>query len=117
MTITWWRTRVNEAVASTEPRDIHLWLLVLLAMSLDIALTIYGLRIGLIERNPIVLFSVDMIGYSMLAFLKVPAIGIGFVGWFVLPKPARRLNLIGLSLPWFMAASVNAWLILQELGI
>ena len=106
-----WGGSINRAFESTAPIDIYLWLVVLIAMSLDIGLTIFGLQIGLIEQNPIALFGIRTFGYAVLAFLKVPAILIGFIGWVVLPPRYRRLNLVGLALPWVEAVIVNSWLI------
>lgn len=95
-----------------ERRDLHLWTLVIVAMVADIGLTLYGLERGLLERNPIVLFGLNTVGYAALAFLKVPALLLGFVGWVSLPRTFGRLNLIGLALPWFIAVGINVWVIL-----
>jgi hypothetical protein len=95
-----------------ERRDFRLWALVIAAMVADIALTIYGLEQGLLERNPIVLFGLDVVGYAALAFLKVPALVLGFVGWVSLPRTFGRLNLVGLALPWLAAVLINVWVIL-----
>lgn len=105
---------VRARVPSPQGVDIQLWLLVLTAMTLDIGLTIYGLERGLIERNPIAVFGIDTFGYAVLAFLKVPAIVFGVIGWVFLSPWERRLNLIGLGLPWIMAISLNSWLILTR---
>lgn len=106
------RDSVGEAIRSTEPLDVQLWLLVLASMAADIALTLYGLRMGLVETNPIAIFGIETVGYAVLAYLKVPALLLGVVGWIVLPPGARRLNLVGLSLPWAGASLFNLWLIL-----
>lgn len=82
-------------------------------MIFDIGLTIYGLESGLIERNPIAVVGMEMFGYAVLAFLKVPAILLGLIGWAILSPSLRRLNLIGLALPWVLAVLTNTWLILS----
>ena len=105
----------HKALASTTKRDIEYWLLVLSAMTADIVLTLIGLGAGLIELNPIALFGINTFGYAILAFLKVPALMVGFYGWVMLPPPMRRLNLIGLAVPWCLAVMVNTWLIFQTL--
>lgn len=109
------RGAVGSAVRSTETRDVQLWLLVLATMVADIGLTLYGLRLGLVETNPIAIFGIETVGYAVLAYLKVPALLLGVAGWIVLPTTARRLNLIGLTLPWAAATLVNLWLILGAL--
>lgn len=98
----------------TKQRDIQLWLAVLISMTLDIGLTIHGLRHGFIEQNPIVLFGIETVGYAVLAFLKVPALVIGFLGWITLPETYRQLNLVGLAVPWMSAIIVNSWLLLSN---
>ncbi|MFD1632649.1 hypothetical protein ACOZ4L_07630 [Haloplanus ruber] len=97
---------------SVERRDVHLWSLVIAAMLADIGLTVYGLQQGLLERNPILLFGLDVFGYAALAFIKVPALVIGVTGWFLLPTPSGRLTLVALAVPWIGAVGVNLWLIL-----
>lgn len=111
------RSALRRAIDSTEPIDVHLWMLVLVVMMGDIILTLFGLGYGLIERNPIVLFGLETFGQSILAFLKVPALGIGLYGWVTLSPTMRRLNLVGLAIPWSMAVCVNSWLILEQVGV
>lgn len=102
---------IVNAFRSTERRDVHLWLVVLGVMVADVALTMYGLSAGLVERNPIALFGIEAVGYAVLAYLKVPAIVLGLAGWVFLSECARRLNLIGLAIPWAAASVINLWLI------
>jgi hypothetical protein len=104
--------RLHLPTQSLERRDVQLWVLVIGSMLADIALTIYGLEQGLLERNPIVLFGLDVVGYAALAFLKAPALLLAFVGWVALPTEFGRLTLVGLSLPWTGAVVVNVWVIL-----
>lgn len=106
--------RILRRLDTTQPTDIYLWTIVLVAMTLDICLTVIGLRIGLIEQNPIALFGIRTFGYAVLAFLKVPALIIGFFGWIMLPPLYRQLNLVGLALPWVEAVIVNSWLIITN---
>lgn len=96
-------------------RDRHLWLLVFGVMVGDVVLTRYGLDLGLIETNPIALFGIETFGHAVLAYLKVPAILLGIVGWVLLPEHQRRLNLIGLAIPWSLATAVNLWLIVDTI--
>jgi hypothetical protein len=85
---------------------------VIVAMLADIGLTIYGLKQGLLERNPVMLFGLDLFGYAALAFLKAPALLIGLAGWLLLPRHLGRLNLAGLAVPWIGAVGVNLWVAL-----
>lgn len=105
------RGRAGRALPRTERRDVHLWFLVLGAMVADIGLTLVGLGMGLIETNPIALFGIETVGYAVLAYLKVPALLLGVVGWISLSRTARRLNLVGLALPWVAASLVNLFLV------
>lgn len=103
--------QVVRALRSTDRRDVHLWFVVLTVMVADIALTKYGLGTGLVEKNPIALLGLETGGYAVLAYLKVPALLLGVIGWVVLSEPWRRLNLVGLALPWAAASLLNLWLI------
>lgn len=106
---------VADAFRSMDRLDVNLWLLVLAVMAGDVALTRYGLSVGLIETNPIALFGIDTFGYAVLAYLKIPAFLLGILGWVILPEHLRRLNLVGLALPWAVATAVNLWLIASAL--
>ena len=96
-----------------ERTDVYLWLLVLGVMVVDIALTLVGLGVGLIETNPVALFGIETVGYAVLAYLKVPALLLGVVGWVTLSRPMRRLNLVGLAVPWAAASLINLSLIVS----
>lgn len=109
----YWR-RFSETFSTADRFDFALWTIVLTAMTLDILLTLYGLQQGLIELNPIALFGINTIGYTVLAFLKAPALLIGLIGWVILPKTYRQLNLLGLALPWIAAVITNTWLIISH---
>lgn len=84
-------------------------------MVADIVLTLAGFAAGLVETNPVALFGIETFGYAVLAYLKVPAILLGLLGWVVLSRTARRLNLIGLAIPWALAAAVNLCLIVDTI--
>lgn len=107
--------RLKGHLQRTTPQDVELWLVVLIVMALDIVLTLYGLERGLIEQNVIVVFGIETLGYAMLAFLKVPAIGLGVLGSLTLPETYRQLNLIGLATPWLWAVMVNLWMIVTNI--
>ena len=59
------------------------------------------------------LFGLETLGYAVLAFLKVPALLLGVIGWVYLLKATRRLNLLGLAMPWVAAVLLNGWLLLS----
>lgn len=93
----------------------RLWSLVFVVMSLDVASTVAGLSLGLVEMNPVAVVGLDAVGVAALAVLKAPALAIGLVGWRTLSDPYRQLNLIGLAVPWLAAALTNCCLILATL--
>lgn len=103
---------IVSAFRSTDRLDVQLWLFVLGVMVADVLLTVYGLATGLVEKNPVALFGIETVGYAVLAYLKVPALLLGLAGWVLLSETARRLNLMGLAIPWASASLVNLWLIL-----
>lgn len=105
------RGRLRRIHSDTSRLEYALWGVVLLAMALDIALTAYGLSIGLVERNPIVRVVIDSFGIAVMAVVKLIALAIG-VG-FRLAVP--RYGLVapaGLAVPWVVAVINNAALIL-----
>lgn len=99
-------------------RPRTLWALAVFAMTLDIALTALGLSLGLVERNPIaqaLIESVGLLGAGIL--LKGAVLGFGYGCWRLVPRVAptatrhRNLLPLGVALPSWVAAGINATLI------
>jgi len=77
-------------------------------MVADVALTAYGLRLGLTELNPVAAGLIAEVGrLPALALLKGSAVGVAVGGWIVLPADYRGLVPAGLTLPWAVATAVN----------
>lgn len=95
--------------------DTLLWLLVVGAMSLDVASTAVGLSLGLVEMNPIAAIGLEAGGVAALAVLKTPVLAMAVIGWQTLPGRYRQLNLLGLALPCTGAVASNGWLIVTYL--
>ncbi|MFB6129569.1 MAG: DUF5658 family protein [Salinigranum sp.] len=94
-----------------------LWLFVVVALTLDVATTTYGLDRGLSEANPIASRLFDRFGPlgAMLA-LKGAVVVLGVVPWTVLPYRYRGFVPLGVALPW-AAAGVFNLAVLARFGI
>jgi hypothetical protein len=100
-------------VTSPEPTlEAALWLVVLVAMVLDIATTAYGLSVGLVERNPVVRAALDAFGVAALAAIKVGALALALACRRAWPASALVVPL-GLAIPWSLAVGINLALILS----
>ncbi|WP_049936195.1 DUF5658 family protein [Haloplanus natans] len=85
-----------------------LWVAALASLVADSALTVYGLRLGLTEVNPVAAGLIADVGVvGALALLKVGAVAVAVVGWTVMPADYRGLVPAGLALPWTFASVVN----------
>jgi len=101
-----WLSRV---AALTTAHAAWLWVAVILGLVFDAALTVYGIRIGLTESNPVAADLIARVGVvPALAVLKGAALAVAVGGWFLLPTRYRGLVPAGLAVPWVGAAVVNA---------
>jgi hypothetical protein len=102
------RDGLTRSVAAVEQQ---LWLLAVGAMLMDVVLTIHGLHLGLAERNPIALVVLDSLGVVGLYALKLLALSVGAVTWWVVPDRFAPYVPLGLALPSLAAVVFNALLI------
>jgi hypothetical protein len=109
--------RLATAVARLADHEGRLWGVVLATCLADIALTTYGLRLGLAEGNPLAATLVGRLGaVPALALLKTGAVGVAVVGWTVVPDDYRALIPAGIALPWVAASAANLVTIGLELA-
>lgn len=92
--------------------EAALWIVAVTTMVLDVALTYYGLRNGLVESNPVTRRGLREFGLIVLPVLKAFALAVGVLGRSVLPTWARPVVPFALSLPWTVAVLVNFTLVL-----
>lgn len=95
------------------PHEPTLWAVALAGLLLDIGLTAYGLSLGLTELNPVARDL--MTAYSPLGamvLLKSVALVVGGLGWLIVPCVARAVVPACLAVPWWIAVTINATLIL-----
>lgn len=102
------RSRFFSTLAAIE-RD--LWVLAIAAMAGDVALTMYGLDIGLEETNPVARRALDGAGILGLSVLKMLALFVGGCGRAVIPDRANAVVPIALGIPSLCAVVINATLI------
>ena len=100
---------VAGVAARTTEYATALWAVTAVALVLDGALTLVGIRLGLTELNPVAADLIASVGVlPALAALKGGAVGVGLAGWVVMPADYRGLVPAGLALPWVTAVAVNA---------
>lgn len=85
----------------------YLWGALLLALLADVALTAYGIQSGLREGNPAMRLAIDTAGIAALLGVKLLVVGFGTGVRHFLDERGAVVPL-GLALPWFVAASINA---------
>lgn len=102
------RGRILGSVAAVER---ELWLLVVATMAADVALTVYGRQIGLVEMNPVARLALDVAGTFGLVGLKSLALALGACCWWVVPGRYAPAVPLGLALPTTMAVVSNATLV------
>ncbi len=96
---------VRETLAGVER---ELWLLAVVGLFGDLALTVYGLERGLTEANPVARAALAAHGYAALAVMKAGALSVGVAGWLLLPRSHRAVVPLALAAPWTLAVLVNA---------
>jgi hypothetical protein len=98
----------SRLAALTTAHAAWLWTAVVVGLVLDAALTVYGIRLGLTESNPVAADLIARVGVvPALALLKGAALAVAVGGWFLLPEPYRGLVPAGLAIPWVGASVVN----------
>jgi hypothetical protein len=101
-------TSLARIAALTTAHATPLWAAVIVGLILDAALTVYGIRLGLTESNPVAADLIANIGVvPALALLKGAALAVAVGGWFLLPETYRGLVPAALAVPWLGAAAVN----------
>ncbi|WP_254537528.1 DUF5658 family protein [Halomarina litorea] len=92
-----------------------LWAVAVLAMVLDIALTAYGLRLGLTEMNPVAAGIIADYGVLGMTAMKFAGFAVAIVGWYVVPRDVAPFVPLALATPWLLAAGINVVMIASVL--
>lgn len=91
--------------------ESRLWALAVVAMLVDVTLTVHGLQLGLAEMNPVARRALETAGVLGLYVLKVVALGTGLFCQRLVPDRLSALVPLVLLLPSLVAVLVNATLI------
>lgn len=92
--------------------ETTLWALALLALTLDVVTTTYGLQAGLAEMNPFVNHFRPTLGlFGTFVLLKSSALLVGVGAWWSMPSSLRGVVPLGLALPWGLAVVSNTVLL------
>ncbi|MFB6166107.1 MAG: DUF5658 family protein [Haloarculaceae archaeon] len=105
------RRRLRRWHAAARRHERLLWAIALATLLADVALTAYGLRVGLTEGNPIVRVALLHSGFAAMAGLKLLSLAVGLAAWALLPRRHRAVVPLGLALPWGGAVVSNAALL------
>lgn len=91
-----------------------LWVIVIVTLLLDVGTTLYGLEVGLTERNPVVNSLRPALGLlGTLVLLKGCVCLVGVTAWRTLPAKYRGLAPLGIALPWSLAVATNSVLLVS----
>jgi hypothetical protein len=82
-------------------------------MLLDVALTDYGLAVGLSEVNPLGRLALAAFGSGGLLLAKPPVLALALVAWRLLPDAERWAVPLGLAAPWGIAVVLNLSVLLS----
>jgi len=99
---------VSDALSGHGPK---LWWLVGFTLVTDVALTLYGMSLNLVEMNPLAAFAIAEYGLAGMVGLKTLALAVAVAGWAVLPVTYARFVPLLVALPWGVASTVNAVLV------
>lgn len=95
-------------------RERTLWALVLLATLADVVSTVAGIHLGLAEGNPLIAGVLASTGVAGFLAIKAVVLAVA-IGFRAVAPQFRVVVPLGLCLPWLLAASVNAVLIVAAL--
>lgn len=102
---------VPHRLSRVQSWERELWFLAIIAMMVDVTLTVHGLQLGLQELNPVARRFLEAAGVLGLYFLKLFALSVGVCGRFLLPTRHRWLVPLALAIPSGIAVLINATLI------
>ena len=103
--------RLRAVTAVLDPLEGHLWALAVAVAAADVALTYWGLQVGLAEGNPVVAALLSHVGILALVALKGALLGLAAGCRWACPRWGPWLPL-GLALPWLAAVAINlTWLL------
>lgn len=105
--------RLNDGIEVLSRYERELWGLTLVAMILDVILTIQGLRLGLHELNPVARTALDQAGAFGLYGLKSVAVLLGVFCVLVIPDRYTPFVPLGLALPSVVAVFINTFVIIS----
>lgn len=105
----------NDGIQVLCQYEQELWILTLVAMILDVALTVQGLKLGLHELNPVARTALDQAGAFGLYGLKSIAVLLGVCCVLLLPDRYTPFVPLGLAFPSVVAVFINSIVIISVL--
>lgn len=112
----WWVRRVLSVVwGRVNARERDLWLLVVAALFADFGLTLYGLRLGLVEQNPLARGLISAFGLPAILALKGGALAVAAGLRPLMPDQYGAMVPLALAISWCYAVAVNTFFIVSIL--
>lgn len=100
-------SRFEQRLQTLDAFELQLWIVVVVALVLDVCLTYGGLQLGLSEGNPVLGPAMETFGFAVLGIAKAGALAVA--GLYRLWRPAHGAVIpLGLALPWVGAVTINA---------
>ena len=103
--------RVGSWMPTADELERLLWGVVALSLIGDVATTLVGLHLGLVEANPVARSAVDGWGLAGLFALKAGALGVALCCRPLLEPAYRPIVPAGLAIPWTVATLTNVYTI------
>lgn len=98
--------RLEYLIGDTSATEYGLWLVVLVALTLDVVLTARGLQYGLAEWNPVMRELINAVGFPVLGLTK--ALVLGLAGLLRAARPdLGALIPLAVGGPWMATVAVN----------
>lgn len=91
------------------------WYLTIAVMLVDVTLTVHGLQLGLVERNPIAKHALNSTGVLGLYAIKLLTLVVGFCCRQLLPSRLTIFVPLTLAIPSALAVGINSALIIVTL--
>lgn len=105
------REAVDRVRVGMNDRERELWALVAITCFVDLGLTLYGFRLGLVENNQLAHYLLVSYGYAGIIGLKLFALALALVLRRFVPTGYGGIVPLSLAIPWAVAVLSNTILI------
>lgn len=93
-------------MGDTSTTEYLLWVVVIVALTLDVILTAWGLQYGLAEWNPVMRELIDGVGFPVLGLAKALVLGVAGLLRAARPELGALIPL-AVGVPWMAVVAIN----------